>query len=133
TTSASPTSSSARAAYTEGDREETGIPQEVAVAVMREKYEVVAAMFHGFDYARSFGGPPSERLAVIPAAMEHILQQPDGKKRFMQAVAELAKAFALAIPHERALAIRDDVGFVQTVRAAFAKATPADGKAQEEY
>src|SRR5438094_967485 len=28
----------ARAAYTEGDREETGIPQEVAVAVMREKY-----------------------------------------------------------------------------------------------
>ena len=80
---------------------------------MREKYEVVAAMFHGFDYARSFGGPPSERLAVIPAAMEHILQQPDGKKRFMQAVAELAKAFALAVPHERALAIRDDVGFVQ--------------------
>src|SRR5205823_3937453 len=100
---------------------------------MREKYEVVAAMFHGFDYARSFGGPPSERLAVIPAAMEHILQQPDGKKRFMQAVAELAKAFALAVPHERALAIRDDVGFVQTVRAAFAKATPADGKTQEEY
>jgi len=42
------------------------------------------------------------------------------------------KAFALAVPHERALAIRDEVGFFQAVRAAFAKATPIDGKTQEE-
>jgi type I restriction enzyme, R subunit len=64
--------------------------------------------------------------------MEHILTQPDGKQRFMQHVVELSKAFALAVPHARALAIRDEVGFFQAVRAAFAKATPMDGKTQEE-
>jgi type I restriction enzyme, R subunit len=42
----------------------------------------------------------------------------------MQAVTDLSKAFALAVPHEKALAIRDDVGFFQAVRAALAKSTP---------
>jgi len=119
-------------AYTEGDRGETGIPQDVAVALMQEKYEIVTALFFGFDYSRFRTGTPAQRLAVIPAAMEHILTQPDGKKRFMQHVVELSKAFALSVPNARALAIRDDVGFFQAVRAAFAKATPIDGKTQEE-
>jgi type I restriction enzyme, R subunit len=119
-------------AYTERDQGETGIPQEVAVALMQEKYEIVAALFFGFDYSAFRTGTPAQRLAVIPAAMEHILTLEDGKKRFMQHVVELSKAFALAVPHERALAIRDEVGFFQAVRAAFAKATPIDGKTQEE-
>lgn len=122
----------ALAAYTEKDRGEAGIPQEEAVALMLEKYEIVTALFHGFDYSLFITGTPGQRLTVIPAAMEHILTQQDGKKRFMQVVTELSKAFVLAVPHEKALAIRDDVGFFQTVRAAFAKATPPDGKTQEE-
>ncbi len=122
----------ALAAYSEQDRGEAGIPQEEAVALMLEKYEIVTALFHGFDYAAFISGTPGQRLAVIPAAMEHVLTQQDGKKRFMQVVTELSKAFALAVPHEQALAIRDDVGFFQAVRAAFAKATPTEGKTQEE-
>ena len=44
----------------------------------------------------------------------------------MKAVADLSKAFALAVPHEEAMRIRDDVGFFQAVRAVLAKAaTPA--------
>jgi type I restriction enzyme R subunit len=122
----------ALAAYSKQDRGEVGIPQEEAVALMLEKYEIVTALFHGFDYSPFISGTPGQRLAVIPAAMEHVLTQQDGKKRFMQVVTELSKAFALAVPHEQALAIRDDVGFFQTVRAAFAKATPSEGKTQEE-
>ena len=122
----------ALAAYSEKDRGEAGIPQEEVVALMLEKYEIVTALFHGFDYSPFISGTPGQRLAVIPAAMEHVLTQQDGKKRFMQVVTELSKAFALAVPHEQALAIRDDVGFFQTVRAAFAKATPSEGKTQEE-
>ena len=122
----------ALAAYSEKDRGEAGIPQEEAVALMLEKYEIVTALFHGFDYSLFINGTPGQRLAVIPAAMEHVLTQQDGKKRFMQVVTELSKAFALAVPHEQALAIRDDMGFFQTVRAAFAKATPTEGKTQEE-
>ena len=58
-------------------------------------------------------------------------QQDDGRKRFMQAVTELSKAFALSVPHEKTLEIRDHVGFFQTVRAAFSKNTSEDGKRPE--
>jgi len=53
----------ALADYTEGSRGETGIPQEEAVAIMLEKYEVVSAMFHGFDYSKFITGTPTERLS----------------------------------------------------------------------
>jgi len=59
--------------YTESDRGQTGIPQEEAVAIMLEKYEIVTDLFHGFDYSQFFDGTPAERLSVIPAAMNHIL------------------------------------------------------------
>ena len=39
----------------------------------------------------------------------------DGKKRFITAVTEISKAFALSVPHEEAMKIRDDVAFFQTV------------------
>lgn len=114
--------------YTERDRDMTGIPQEEAVAVMLEKYEIVSTMFHGFNYTRFFSDSPSERLTVIKEAMEHILSQEEGKNRFMQAVTELSKAFALSVPHEKALKIRDAVGFFQTVRASLAKNTTGEGR-----
>jgi hypothetical protein len=37
---------------------------------MLEKYEIVSAMFYGFDYRQFFKGSARERLAVIPVAME---------------------------------------------------------------
>ncbi len=122
----------ALAEYTKGDRDEAGVPQEQAVAIMLEKFEVVQALFFGFDYSRFFTGTPSERLAVMPAAMEHILTLEDGKKRYLQAVTELSKAFVLAVPHEEAIKRRDEVGFFQAIRAAFVKATPTEGKTHEE-
>ena len=122
----------ALADYTEGSRHETGVPQEEAVAIMQEKYEVVAAMFHGFDYSRFVIGTPAERLAIIPAAMQHILGQEDGKRRLLQAVTELSKAFALSVPHEDALKVKDDVGFFQAIRSAIAKNTHIPGKTEEE-
>jgi type I restriction enzyme R subunit len=107
-------------------------PQAEAVEIMCAEYEVVSVFFHGFDYSAFHHGSPTERVAVIPAAMEHVLKQRDGKKRFMDAVTRLSKAFALSIPADEALAIRDDVAFYQTVRAAFAKATPDEGKTRDE-
>ncbi len=113
--------------YTEGDREEAGIPQEKAVALLQEKHEVVRAMFHGFDYGKFFTGTAGARVAVLPAAMEHLLKQKDGKARFMTEVVKLSRAFALAVPNEAALALRDDVAFFQAVRAGFAKNTSTAG------
>jgi len=122
----------ALADYTEGSRGETGIPQEEVVAIMLEKYEIVSVMFHGFDYSRFFTGTPAQRVSIIPAAMEHVLVQPNGKERLLQTVTELSKAFALAVPHEKALEINDEVGFFQVVRSALAKNTRVPGRTQEE-
>ena len=119
-------------AYTKEDQREAGIDQEQAVMVMQEKYEIVRDLFHGFDYLRFFSVKPSERLGIIPAAMEHILQQENGKKRFIQATTELSKAFMLAIPEQRALDLRDEIGFFQAIRASFLKATPTSGKMRED-
>jgi type I restriction enzyme R subunit len=124
----------ALADYTEaGGRGKAAVNQEEAVAVMLEKFEVVVSMFHGFDYPSLLKAEPAKRIAGIAAAMEHILQLEDGKKRYLTEVTALSKAFALAVPHEEALKIRDKVGFFQEVRAGLAKATvEGEGKSPEE-
>ncbi|MDY6823974.1 MAG: type I restriction endonuclease subunit R [Thermodesulfobacteriota bacterium] len=114
----------ALADYTEaGVRGRAAVDQEEAVAVMLEKYDIVAAMFHGFDYRSLLPAEAEKRLQGLAAAMEHILQLEDGKKRYVKEVTALSKAFALAVPHEQALHIRDEVGFFQEVRSGLAKAT----------
>ena len=116
-----------------GGRGSATIDQEEAAALMLEKYEIVCDMYHGFDYKPLLHATPAERMAGIAAAMEHILTLEEGKKRYLQAVTVLSKAFALAVPHEEALKIRDEVGFFQEVRSALAKATvEGEGKTPEE-
>ena len=118
--------------YTDGDRRNTGIPQDQAVGVLLEKHEVLCAMMHPFDWRKFFTGTPEERLGVIPAAMEHILELDNGKTRFLDTVTALSSAFTLAGTHDDALAIREDVAFFQAVRAAFVKHTQQEGKSPEE-
>jgi type I restriction enzyme R subunit len=119
--------------YTEsGGTGRTALDQDEAVALMLEKYEVCCDLFHGFDRSRWTSGAPQERLALLPAAQEHILRQENGKERSMGAVRALSQAFALAVPHEQALAIRDDVAFFQAVQAVLAKRAPGDARPEEE-
>jgi type I restriction enzyme R subunit len=101
------------------------LDQEEAVAVMLEKYEQVCAILHGFDYEAAAEATAAKRLPLIAQAVEHVLQQKDGKPRYLLAVMELSKAFALAVPNDEALEIRDEVGFFQEVRSVLAK--PVDG------
>jgi type I restriction enzyme R subunit len=109
--------------YTEGDRRETGIPIDQAIAIMEEKYDIVTAMFNGFDYRSFFTDDTKQRISIIERAMDHILSQDDGKERYIRNVTELTKAFALVVPDPSALKIRDDVGFFQAVRSALIKNT----------
>lgn len=123
----------ALAVYTEsGGRGVTAMPQEEAARLMLEKYEICRDMFYGFDYRPWWVGTPQQRLALLPSAIEHILKLQNGKERFVQVVRELSKAFALAVPHEDALRIRDEVDFFQSVQAALTKRTPAEGHPPEE-
>jgi type I restriction enzyme R subunit len=123
----------ALATYTEsGGTGRTALDQDEAVAVMLEKYEVCCALFHGFDRGKWVTGTPQERLGLLPAAQEHVLAQQNGKDRCIGAVRELSQAFALAVPHEEALRIRDDVGFFQAVQSVLAKRAPADARPEED-
>ena len=88
---------------------------------MLEKHEIACGMMHGFDWSKWCDGTPAEKMALLPPAQEHILQQENGKERFVQIVTELSQAFALCAGSEEALAIRDDIGFFQAVKAALAK------------
>jgi type I restriction enzyme R subunit len=95
--------------------------QEQAVELMLEKLEVVSAMFSGFPYEDYFDADTSTKLSLILAAEEHILGIDDGRKRYINEVTALSQAFALAIPHEQALGVKDEVGFFQAVKARLSK------------
>ena len=123
----------ALATYTEsGGTGQTALDQAEAVAVMLEKYEICCGLFHGVDRSRWTTGTPQERLALLPAAQEHILAQENGKDRCIQAVRDLSRAFALAVPHEDAMRIRDDVAFFQAVRSVLTKRSATEARPEEE-
>ena len=123
----------ALAIYTEsGGTGQTAVDHGEAVAVMLEKYEICCALFHGFDRSAWVTGTSQERLSLLPAAQEHVLAQENGKDRCIQVVRDLSRAFALAVPHENAIRIRDEVAFFQAVQSVLVKRAAAVARPDEE-
>ena len=104
-----------------GGKGDPTILQEQAVQLMLEKLEVVSQMYQGFEYETYFEADTSKKLSMILAAEEHILGIEDGKKRYINEVTALSKAFAIAIPHDQAMDVKDEVSFFQAVKARLAK------------
>jgi type I restriction enzyme R subunit len=113
--------------YTQEGKEEPTVKQEEAISVMLEKYETVKTMYHGFDYSLYLSGKAKDKAEVAGKAMDHVLGMENGKKRYLQSVAELSQAFALSVPSEEAIHIREDVAFFQTVRSFIAKFEQSGG------
>ncbi|MDO8590518.1 MAG: type I restriction endonuclease subunit R [bacterium] len=107
--------------YADNDKEKPTIPQEEAVSIMLEKYEVAKAIYHQFNYSAYFSAKASEKTRVISGAMDYILGLDKGKDRYLKVVAELSRAFSLAVPSDESLQIRDDVAFFQAVGAVIRK------------
>jgi type I restriction enzyme R subunit len=123
----------ALATYTEsGGRGDPTYDTAQAIAVLQEKHGIACALLHGFDWSKWTTGKPAERLALIPAGQEHILAQDEGKKRWVQVVTEISRAFALCAASDEAVEIRDDVSFFQAIQAALGKQTAHDGKTPEQ-
>ena len=126
-----------------GGRGEPTLDLKKAIELMNEKYEVVQQFFneeaktqidivaeepeayyensYKFNYQRFFKVEPKEKLSIILQAEEHILGLDDGKSRFVREVTLLSQAFALSIPHERAMEIKDEIAFFQAVKARLVK------------
>lgn len=115
-----------------GGKGKPTLDQEVAVVKMLEKYEVVKAMFHGFNYMKFFELKPNERISFIPNAMEHILKDQDRKERFLMETTALVHAFPLAVPDERAMTIKEEVGLFQAIKSAITKTTGTEKHSTEE-
>ncbi len=123
----------ALAIYTEsGGQGSPTYDMQQAIAVMLEKHGIACDLLHGFNRDKWTTGKPVERLALIPAGQEHILAQDDGKKRFVQVVTELSRAFALCAASDDATAIRDDVSFFQAIQAALNKKFSENRKSPEQ-
>jgi len=129
--------------YSASDAAETGIDEAQAIAVLLEKFDVVAAMFNGFDCTPGISGNPVARLKCLAEAIEFILARQHeaaaremsdearkaAHRRFQDAVLALTKAFALAAASDEAREIRDDIAFYQTVRAVLVKTGGGGGSA----
>jgi type I restriction enzyme R subunit len=104
-----------------GGKGDPTILQEQAVQLMLEKLEVVSQLFHNFAYEHYFEAETSQKLSLILAAEEHILGLEEGKKRYINEVTALSRAFAIAIPHDQAMDAKDEVSFFQAVKARLVK------------
>ena len=107
--------------YSDNNKEAPTIPQEEAIAVMQEKYEIVKNIYYSFNYLEYFTAKPTEKTNIISSATDYILGIEKGKERYLKSVTELSYAFSLAVPSAEALEIRDELAFFQVVRALIVK------------
>jgi type I restriction enzyme R subunit len=95
--------------------------------ILRAKLDACRGLFHGFDYSKYQTSPTS---LLVPAA-NHILGLPDGKKRFLDLVTAITRAFALCGTLDEAADLRTEIAFFSAVKAAIVKYTTVDRKLTE--
>ena len=116
-----------------GGKGDPAVLQEQAVQLMLEKLEIISQMFHGFSYEHYFKADTSTKLSIILAAEEYILGLENGKKRYIDEVTALSRAFSIAIPHEQAMDVKDEISFYQAIKARLVKFdSTGTGKTDEE-
>lgn len=118
--------------YTEGSKTQTGINQREAVAIMIEKYEIVKDILHGFDYSKYIQADINSQMTGSALAMDYILGLDKGKERYLLAVIELSKSFALSVPQPETIDIRDELVFFQLVSSNIRKNTVLTGKSRDD-
>jgi len=109
--------------YTKASTEKVVLPIDEAVLLLERKYKAVKDFLLGYNYSSFFTGKASDRLTIITGSMSHILEQEQGKKKFSFATTQLTRTFALCGAHEKALELRHEIEFFQTIKASFAKNT----------
>lgn len=110
------------------------LDQELAVAKMLELFEAIEYQLRHFDWKKFFTLNPEEKLKFIPVIVDYIFSQENGEQSFVDNTKNLLKAFAISVPHEKAMAIRDDVALFQAIKARLVKISDRNegGKSDEE-
>jgi len=116
-----------------GGKGDPTLMQEQAVELMLEKLEVVSDMYAGYPYEDYFQADTAKKLSMILEAEDHILGLDHGKSRYIKEVTALSQAFAIAVPHDQAMDVKDEVSFFQAVKARLAKFdVTGQGRSDEE-
>lgn len=110
------------------------LDQELAVAKMLELHEAIDYQLRHFDWRKFFTLKPEEKLKFIPVIVDYIFSQENGEQSFTENTKNLLKAFAISVPHDRAMAIRDDVALFQAIKSRLVKISDRNegGKTDEE-
>ena len=103
-----------------------------AIALMKEKFEVVEQMFHGYDYKAYFESDTNTKLQILLGAQNFILESKKLKDRFLKEIISLSKAFAMSIPSFEADLIKDEIAFFQAVKSRINKFNPSGIKSDFE-
>lgn len=90
-----------------------------AVRILKEQLQIAKDILHPVDWSgfREKG----KALELISNCLDHILGIADGKQRFCDTVLKVTKAFALCGTTEEAMAVTEEVAFLQAVRAPLIK------------
>jgi type I restriction enzyme R subunit len=99
-----------------------------AFAILLEKMDIAAGMLHGFDYSAY----ETQALQLLPGAMNHILGLEDGKKRFLDVMAAIGKAFTLSGTMDEAEGLKKEIAFLSAVKAAITKFTSIEKRRTDE-
>jgi len=97
------------------------LDQEVAVAKMLEFYEAIEYQLRHFDWKKFFTLKSEDKLKFIPLIVDYIFSQENGEQSFVENTKNLLKAFAISVPHEKAIRIRDYVALFQAIKARLVK------------
>jgi type I restriction enzyme R subunit len=115
--------------YSDRDRGNTGINTDEAVQALKKCLDVLRSIFHGFDYLPALKGDNTARLKILSQALNFVYglegegsdAKKKARKRFLDAVAELERAFKLSSGRDEATAASVEVAFFCAVKIAMIK------------
>lgn len=115
--------------YTADDRDQTGIDTDKAVELMLMKYDVIQDMLYQHDYSGYSSDSRSIRYKAFNDTINYILSLGETeKKRFINTVTELSKAYALCATEPDAQALNKEIAFLKSVKSGLVKLlSPSDG------
>jgi type I restriction enzyme R subunit len=130
---------SALADYTTRDQQNQELGQDVrsqAIPAMLAKHDAVLGILHGHDWRTALAnGQPKAFLSALTSTIEWLLanhrdvpavdactkDDPCLKHRFMSQARDLSALYVMCVPSAEATSIREDVAFIEAVRAQIAK------------
>ena len=99
-----------------------------ALDKLMECMDQLRSLFHGFDYRKY----ETEAMRLLVPGANHVLGLKDGKKRFLDVMANITRAYSLCSTLDEAADVRKEIAFFTAIRAAIVKYTTVDRKRTEE-